>query len=132
VERDAAFLGHGDDAVRLDVDVLLRAGRVRALDDHVGAREPALEVPLLDQDVFEHLLRAGGVIERLLALVVDAHVGRHERLAALVGQQENGLRSVAHDAVHEAGLVLLDQRDRVLAGDVAVVDHGEARVVEIQ
>jgi hypothetical protein len=132
IEREPRALRHGDDAVRLDVDVLLGAGRVRAFDHHVRAREAALQIPLLDQDVLEHLLGALGIEERLLALVVDPDACGHERLTTLVGEQENGLRRVPHDAVHEAGLVLLDQRDRVLARDVAVIDHREAGGVEAQ
>ena len=50
VDGDAAVFGHGDDAVRLDVDVLLMSGAVRAFDDDVGARERGVDVAFLDVD----------------------------------------------------------------------------------
>ena len=54
VHGDAAVAGHGQHAVRLDVEVLLVAGPVLALDDEVGAPEALVDVALRDGDVLEH------------------------------------------------------------------------------
>ena len=43
-------------------------------------------------------------------------------LAVLVGEEQDRLLGVAHLALDEEGLVVLDERDDVAAGDVAVVD----------
>ena len=54
VDRDAAILRHGDHAVGLDVDVLLVAGPVGALDDHeVGAGQRGGGIALGDVDGLE-------------------------------------------------------------------------------
>src|SRR5205823_10699311 len=53
VQCHAAVLGNGDDAVALDVQLLLVAAAVRALDDAVGLLEAAGDVSLLDRDSLE-------------------------------------------------------------------------------
>ena len=58
--------------------------------------------------------------------------GRAERLAVLVGQEQHRLLGVPDLALDEEGLVVLDQGDDVAAGDVAVVDDGEAGGVEVE
>ena len=52
-----AVARHGDDAVRLDVELLLVPDPVLALDDDVGEREAVVDVPLLDGDRLEHRRR---------------------------------------------------------------------------
>ena len=64
--------------------------------------------------------------------VVDRHLGGEQRLAVLVRQQQDRLRHVADRPLGQARLIVLDQRDDVAAGNVAVVDDGEAGGVEIE
>ena len=132
VDRHAAVLGHGDDALRLDVDVLLVTGPVRSLDHVGGGGETRVEIALLDEDVFE---RGGGQLrieDRLGRLLVQRHSGFEQRLRALVGQQQHGLCDVAKLALDEAGLVVLDECDDVAARNVTMVHDGESRRAEVE
>ena len=132
VDGHAVRRGHRDDTLRLDVDVLLAAGAVLALDHEVGLGEAAGEVALLDRDLLEDAARALGVEDRLGRAAVEPHRRRQQPLAVLVGQEEDRLLGVAHLALDEEGLVVLDERDDVAAGDVAVIDDGETRPVEVE
>ena len=109
------FSGHGDHAVGLDVDLLLVADAVLALDDLVGGGEAGLEVALVDRDLLEDLRRPLRVEERLGRLVVDVHLGREQPLAVLVREQQDRLGDVAHDVLGQARLIVVDQRDDVAA-----------------
>ncbi len=53
VQRDATVLRHRDNAVRLDVQLLLMSGAVLALDDHVRLSQTLLEGPFVDGDRLE-------------------------------------------------------------------------------
>ena len=132
VDRHPVGGRDGDDAVRLDVDVLLAAGAVLALDHEVGLGEAAGEVALLDRDLLEDPRRSLGVEDGRSRPVLEAHLGRAQRVAVLVGEEEDRLLGVAHLAFDEVGLVVLDERDDVAAGDVAVIDDGEAGAVEVE
>ena len=50
----------------------------------------------------------------------------------VVCDQQDGLGHMTDRAFGQTRLIVLDQRDDVAAGDVAVVDDGEAVSVEIQ
>ncbi len=122
--------GHGDHAVGLDVDVLLVADPVLALDNLVGEPEAGLDVALVDGDRLEDLGRVQRVEDRLGRLVVDVDVGRDQALPILVREQQDRLRDVPDHVLGQARLIVDDERDDVAAGDVAVIDDGEARRVE--
>ena len=64
--------------------------------------------------------------------VLEAHLGRAQRVAVLVGEEQDRLLGVAHLALDQVGLVVLDERDDVAARDVAVIDQREAGAVEIE
>jgi hypothetical protein len=49
-----------------------------------------------------------------------------------VREQHDRLGDVANLALGEQGLVVLDQRDDVPAGDVPVIDDGESRAIELE
>ena len=53
VQRDAAIFRNRDDAVRLDVELLLVTGAVLALDDQIRLGHSLVEPPLLDGDGLE-------------------------------------------------------------------------------
>ena len=63
---------------------------------------------------------------------VDLHVGGHQRLAILVRQQHDRLGDVTDDALRQARLIVVDQRDDVPARNVAMVDDRESGGVEVQ
>ena len=132
VDRDAAALGDGDDPVGLDVDVLLVADPVLAFDDLVSEPEPGLDVALADADSLEDLGRVQRIEDRLGRLVLDVHVGREQALSFRMREQQHRFREVADDVLGEARLVVDDQGDDVSPGNVAVIDDGEARLVEQQ
>jgi hypothetical protein len=134
VDGDAAVLRHRDDAVRLDVELLLVSGAVFPLDDDVRRGEAAPELPLLDHDLLEAQRRAFRVVERLGGPVLDRDpaFGVEERVAALVRDEEDRLGEVTDLAFREAGLVELDQRDRVPARNVPEVGDGELGAVEVE
>ena len=116
---------HGDDAVGLDVQLLLMTGSILALDDHIGAREAFRDVALHDRGVLERRRGPFGVVVRRRRAVVDVHVGGEERVAIGVREQQNRLRDVADLALGERGLIIVDQRDDVSARNVGVADNGE-------
>ena len=62
VDRDPAgiSIGHRDDAVGLDVELLLVTGAIFALDDEIGLRKPLVDVPLVDANGLEGLSDASG------------------------------------------------------------------------
>ncbi len=133
VNGDPAVLRDRDDAVRLDVELLLQPDAVLPLDDAVRLGEAAAEVPLLDHDFLEAEVRLRGVVDRRGGNAVDADAGfRLDQLfPVLVSDQKDRLGEVADLALGETGLVELDQRDRVAARDVAEVRDREARAVEV-
>ena len=53
VNRDAAFFRHGDDAIGLDVHVLLVSGPVSSFDDDVRSVQGAFDVTLDDAQILE-------------------------------------------------------------------------------
>ena len=112
--------------------MLLAAGAVLALDHEVGLGEAAGEVALLDRELLEDPRRSLGVEDGRSRPVLEAHLGRAQRVAVLVGEEQDRLLGVAHLAFDEVGLVVLDERDDVAAGDVAVIDEGEAGAVEVE
>ena len=134
VNRDAALLGNGDHAIRLDVDVLLMSRAVRAFDDQVGGREAGVEVALVDRERLENDVGVLGVELRLPSFVLDHDVRGEERLAILVREENDRLGEMPNLRLDEEGLIVLDERDDVAAtgGNVAVVHDREAGGVEVE
>ena len=128
-------VGHGDHRVVLDVQLLLVADAILALEDDVGAGERGLDIgPGLDRVLGERVVR----LER----VEDAGQlrGPRQRPVArlaqgrLVGRGEEGQRlGVVLDLPTERDedrLVALDRADDVLARDVGRGDDDHLRPVE--
>ncbi len=82
--------------------------------------------------LFENAARSFGVEERLLLVVRDVDPRGVQRFRVLVREQQDRLGHVAHVALDEKWLVLLDQLDDVPPGNVAVVDDRESGAVEVQ
>ena len=129
-------------AVVLDVQLLLVAAAVLALDDHVGAGKPGVEITARDRDRLHHVVvavddrllreRLLDSEHRLLGLVLDAD-GPNRRFHALgvfVREEQDRLLRVPHLFHRQQRLIVLDQRDEVLAGDVLVIREDDARPVE--
>jgi hypothetical protein len=133
VHGDAAavFCGHGDDAVRLDVQLFLRANAVFAFDDVIRLRESLLEIALVDRDRLERHRRSGRIVVWNGCLVVDVNVGGEQTIPAGVRKDDDGFCDVANRALGQARLVVVDQRDDVSAGNVVSVDDREAGRVEV-
>ncbi len=132
VDRHPAIFRNGDHALWLDVDVLLMPGAVRPFDDVVGGREAGLDVAFLDEDRLERGGRPLGIEDRLTGLFVELDGCAEQSLAVFVREQQHRLRGVANVALDQTRLVVGDQRDDVLTGDVAVVHHGEAGGIEVE
>ena len=130
VDRHAAVLGHGDDALGLDVDVLLVTGPVGALDTWAAAAKPASRSPFSIRIVLKAVGDCSG--SKTGSAGSSSSVTRAPSSAsrALVGQQQHRLGGVADLALDQAGLVVGDERDDVAARDVAMVHDGEARRAE--
>ena len=105
---------------------------ILAFDDHVGGGEARRKIALVDRDGLECDRRRGGVVVRRGRAVLDLNVGGEQTIAILVSEQQNGLRDVTDLARGKARLVVVDQRDDVPAGDVAVIDDREAGRVEVR
>ena len=132
MDRDAAILRHRDHPVGLDVDVLLVAGVIRALDHDIRARHRRGGVTLGDRDPLELLRGPRGVKERGLLLVLDDHARRMKRLLVRVRQQEDRFADVPDLAFDEEGLVMLDEVHDLRARHVAVVHDREAGGIEVE
>ncbi len=128
----------GDDAVGLDVELLLRARAVLALDDDHFVRVPNLfDVPLLDEEGLEDVVFAPDDcfgresfldVEdagQRLYLDADGAARLFEQILVRVREQEDGLFGVVDERLGKVGLVVEDERDVVRAGDVARRDDGE-------
>src|ERR1035437_9297473 len=132
--RNAAILGIGDHAIRLDVDVLLMSRAVRAFDDQVGGREAGVDVAFVDSERFENDVGVLGIQLRLQSFVLDHDVRGEERFAILVREENDWLREMPNLRLDEERLIVLEQRDDVTTtgGNVAVVHDREAGRVEIE
>ena len=131
--RDAAAGPRdGDDAVWLDVQLLLMAGPVLALDDDVGEAEAGVEVSLVDGDLLEDARRRFRIVGGRRGPVSNPDVGRAQRLAIFVREQQHRLGDVPHRSFRQARLVVVDQRHDIAAGNVAVVHDDKALRVEVQ
>ncbi len=107
-----------DHALRLDVELLLRAGFVFALDDELGVCPGGVDVALLHLEGLEDIVAAPDDFffgERILdgedgreRLDLDAHGAARFFQQILVGmrEQDDGLFGMVHEFVGEAGLVV--------------------------
>ncbi len=136
--RDAVLLApFRDDAVVLNVEMLLRAGAVFAFHDVRGVGPCGVHVALFKQEAFEQVVRAPDDRIPALALldgedgrqwlILDAH--RVHGLAQLVfvwmRQQQNRLVAVVHFPIGEARLIGGDELNEILAWDIVGGDDGE-------
>ena len=119
-------------ALRLDVQLLLQPHAERALDHHVRPAQRGLRVPLHDLDRGVGLVRVRDVQYRVARLVVDVHAARRllERGPVGRGKEQDRLFLVADLALRKRRLVVADQLDHVVAGDVRGRHHHHAGPVE--
>ena len=134
-DGDAAPVGRDSDhRVVLDVELLLVADPVLALEDQIGGRERGIRIAALDGIRREHVLGCVGVEHR--GQLGRPGPGPATRLAErrLVGRRDQGERlGVVEDLAtdrHEDRLVVLDRADDVLAGDVVGGDDDDLRPIE--
>ena len=143
LHHEHVVLEPGDHPLGFQVDVLLGARFIDALDHHGSLAQRALHVALLDLQPLEHVVRP------ILDLVgprrhtevehgrlgLDHHGDRPGGPACLVprrvGDEQDGLVHVPDVPARQDGLVLLDQGDHVRPRDVAVVDHHELGPVHL-
>ena len=127
----------GDHPVRLDVELLLRAGLVFALDDDLGLGPRGVDVAAGDEVALEDVvlapddLAAGERFDRVEdgghRLDVDGDVTPRllEQQPIGVREEDDRLLGVIDPGVGEVRLIVGDQRDDVLAGNVAGANDGE-------
>lgn len=132
-EGDAARVGgERDDALGLDVHLLLRICAVRAFDHALRSREHAERVALVDRDLLEDA-RARLHVEHGLELV-DARRDRGERgfesLAVRRGDEQQRLAEVLDLSRAQERLIVDDHRDQVLARHVVGTGDHDSREVE--
>ncbi len=135
VERDApVFARHGADGIGLDVHLLLMADEVRALDDSVGVGESLGESvgAALESKLLEHLRRLEGIQHCLQWLDLHPDVGQRllESLSIGRSQQGNRLLAVSNDAFRQTRLIVLDQVDHVLSGNIPGRHAGDSGPIE--
>ncbi len=130
-DGDSIFrIERGDDAVVFDVQLLLRAGEVLALDDVRRFFPDGVYVPLLNQIALEGVVGAPDDCGSLLAFF--DRMNRVERLifdrngidslsklvTVCMGQKKNRLFGVIDFLSGEARLIVQNQRDAVLPWNV--------------
>ena len=132
----AVLAGHGDHRVVLDVQLLLVADAVLALEDR-GPRsaKPASRSPCVDLVLGEDVVALLGVEDRRQRLgdELDPALEPAERLAIRRREERDGLGVVPNLATDrdEHGLVVLDRADDVLAGDVRSRRDDDLRPVDV-
>ena len=135
VDRNAAVLaGYRDHRVVLDVELLLVADAVRSLEHEIGLREARVEVAgrdlVMGEDVVAYeRVEDGGEFFRPHG---DPAAGGPQRLAIGGGQEQERLCVVLDLAAdrYEDRLIVADETDDVVAGDVPRGDDGDLRPVE--
>ena len=135
VDGDAAILaGDGDHRLVLDVELLLVPDAIDALDDELGGLHRFGRVAALDGVVGEFAVGLERVERRRQPLGSQPDVALRLAQRRPVGgrDQRAGLGLVADLAAHrhEHGLVVVDQADDVLAGDVVGGHDDHALPVE--
>ena len=134
---NAVFIG-GDTGVRLDEHVGEHGGLIVVLDDdvalvpglvHIAVLQVLLLVDVVDGAVNNGGVRRSGVLNAqhglvLLVLHLDGVQGLLHQLGGLGGHHGDGVAVAADLVVHQHGLVLQDDADAVLAGDVLIGAHG--------
>ena len=121
---------HRDDAVGLDVELLLEPDAVLAFDDGVGRGKTAREVALFDHDFLECLSGSLRVIDGVRRPILDCDPRVHELFFFRVREKQNRFRDVAHPPLGQARLVVLYERDDVPSGNVAEVHDRETVALE--
>ena len=91
-----------------------------------------VDVALHDVDLLEDALRLLRIEQRRAFLIVDDDARGIEHIEVLVREQQHRLGHVPNVALDEERLILLDEIDDVPSGNVAMVDDGETRPVEVQ
>ena len=128
---------HRDHALIFDVELFLRAGPVFALDDDVGLRPGGVHVAFLHVVRLEYVVLAPddcAFRERILdrenrgqRFDVDLHRAPRflQQILVRMRQQDDRFFGMVDEFGGEAGLIVHDQRDFVLAGNVGGRDDRE-------
>ena len=134
VNGDAAVVfRHRDDAVRLDVELLLVPHSILAFDNDIGHSEAPVEVAFVDGDLLEtswvRCPDRSEVSSRGIRSVTSASSNRSRFSCA---SSRIGSATCRITSARQARLVIVDQRDDVSARNVAVIDDGESAAIEIK
>ena len=120
----------GDSAIVLDVKLFLRAGFVFTFDDGLCLQPGFVDVSLINQKFFEdiiftpnNLLLCERIVQRKDSgqlFVFDAHVPSRffNEIFVFVSEQKDRLFMMIHAVLGEIRLVVKNQRDIVLAGNI--------------
>ena len=84
-------------------------------------------MPLSIAIVLKTPVRSLGIEERRLRGVVDRHTRCQQALAIFMREQQNRLGDVIDLVLSQARLVVVDERNDVASGDVAIIDNGKGR-----
>ena len=128
----------GEHAVRLDIELLLRAGVVLALDDSAPPRGTPNRRPRAGRDSVLKTLSAPQITARRSSdssmvktggsgstVDADPAAGLFEQVPVVVGEEDDRFFRVVDGLAREVGLIVDDQRDDVRAGNVGGGDDDE-------
>ncbi len=82
---------------------------------------PRSRLPFSISSSLNTWLEVSGSNTRCRFLVLEHHVRRQQRIAVLVREEHHRLGDVAYLALHEARLIVHDERDDVPPGNVALI-----------
>src|SRR5580704_4278572 len=129
--RDAFFrVRLRDHSLRLDVELLLRAGFISPFDDQIGFTQRVFHMPFVDLIGFEnvvrspnHMLARKRVVHRKnrgQRLDFNAHTAPSllEQIFVRMRKQHHRLFRVVHELISQARLIVNEQRDAILAGNI--------------
>ena len=137
-----AVAGNRDHSLRFDVELLLMRDSILAFNDSIGCRESFVDVTSPDQESLKYIVFAvknfftgNGLFNRehrrrFFILYLNSPGSVLNQLFAFRGDQENRFVAMPNLGLDQQRLIVLNERDVVVSGDVAIVDDYDARPVE--
>ena len=131
------WIRNGDRPIVLNVELLLGAGFVFTFDDEWGFRPYFIDISLINQKFFEDVVFAPDdllLLERIFerknrrqCFVFDAHVAPRlfKKIFILVSEQNDWLFRMVYKFIREIRLIIKNQRDIILAGNIFGRNDGE-------
>ncbi len=127
IDGHLAVARHRDHAVGLDIELFLVAGAVFPFNHAIRIPQSAIEIAFVDRDPLEAEVRGLGIVVGGLGHALEGHalVDVDEGVLVGMGDEQDRLGDMLDRIDRQARLIGIDQRDVVLAGNVAMIGGDE-------